>query len=61
MDFNQVPMGFGMALTRNFNAMNAYSAMTDAEKKTMLDRAKHAQSEKEMNQIINDILKYRMQ
>ncbi len=61
MDFNQVPMGFGMALARNFNAMNVYSSMSEKEKKAVLDKAHHAKSEKEMNQIINDILKYRMQ
>ena len=33
MDYYQVPLGFGMALARNFNAMNAYSAMTEAEKR----------------------------
>ncbi len=57
MDFYKVPLGFGMALARNFNAMNAYSAMTEEQKKSVLDRAHHARSEQEMNQIVNSLVK----
>ena len=35
MDFYKVPLGFGMALARNFPALNAYSAMTDEQKKLL--------------------------
>lgn len=55
MDFYQVPLGFGMALTRNFNAMNVYSAMTEEQKKAVLERAHNARSEKEMNQIVDSL------
>ena len=57
MDFSQVPLGFGMALTRNFNAMNAYSAMTDDQKKAILARAHNARSEKEMKEIIDSLIR----
>ena len=56
MDYYQVPLGFGMALARNFNAMNAYSAMTDEQKRAVLDRAHKARSEKEMSQIVNSLV-----
>ncbi len=55
MDFYKVPIGFGMALAMNFPAMNAYSAMTDAQKKAILDKAHNAKSEKEMHEIVNSI------
>ncbi len=55
MDFYKVPLGFGMALAMNFNAMNAYSAMTDAEKQAVLDKAYSARSEKEMHEIVNSL------
>ncbi len=55
MDFYKVPLGFGMALARNFQAMNVYSAMTDEQKKAVLDRAGKAGSEKEMTEIINSM------
>ena len=59
MDYYQVPLGFGMALARNFNAMNAYSAMTDEQKKAVLDRAHKARSEQEMSQIVNSLVHIR--
>ena len=55
MDFYQVPLGFGMALTRNFNAMNAYSSMTEEQKKAALERAHKARSEKEMSTIVESL------
>ena len=57
MDFYKVPIGFGMALAMNQPAMNAYSAMTEAQKQEILDKAHHAKSEQEMHQIVNSIIK----
>lgn len=56
MDFYKVPMGFGMALAMNFNAMNAYSALSEEEKKAILDKAHNAQSEEEMHQLVNSLV-----
>ena len=52
MDFYKVPLGFGMALTMNPSAMNAYSDMTEEQKQAILDRAHKADSEAEMQQIV---------
>ena len=57
MDFYKVPIGFGLALSMNPKALNAYSAMTEAEKQALLDKAHHAGSEKEMHEIVNSIAK----
>ncbi len=57
MDMYKVPLGFGMALARNFNAMNTYSAMTLEQKEAILDKARNAQSEAEMYQIVNSLAK----
>ena len=35
MDFYKVPIGFGMALAMNPPALNAYSAMTEEQKKAL--------------------------
>lgn len=56
MDFYKVPLGFGMALAQNFNAMNVYSAMTDEQKKAILDRAHNAKNEQEMHDIVNSLV-----
>ena len=57
MDFYKVPFGFGMALSMNPNALNAYSAMTEEQKKALLDKAYNARSEQEMHQIVSSIVK----
>lgn len=55
MDFYKVPLGFGMALAMNPNALNAYSAMTENQKQAVLDKAHNAHSRREMDQIVNSI------
>ena len=61
MDFYKVPIGFGMALAMNPPAMNAYSAMTEAEKQAVLNKAHNARSEKEMHQIVTSIAGFSIQ
>lgn len=55
MDAGEVPVGFGMALAMNPRALSAYSALSDAQRQSVLDRAHHARSRDEMQQIINEI------
>ena len=55
MDFYKVPIGFGMALAMNPNALNAYSAMTETQKEAILNKAHNARSEQEMHSIVNSI------
>jgi uncharacterized protein YdeI (YjbR/CyaY-like superfamily) len=55
MDYYQVPTGFGMALARNPQALNAYSAMTEEQKQAILNQAHNARSEQEMHQIVNSL------
>ena len=57
MDFQKVPIGFGMALAMNEAAMRAYAAMTAQQKQEILDKAHHAHSETEMKQIVEGIVK----
>lgn len=55
MDFYKVPIGFGMALAMNAPAMEAYAAMTEQQKRAILNKAHNARSEKEMHDIVNSI------
>ena len=57
MDLQNIPIGFGMALMQNEEATNAYAVMTKEEKQAVLRRAHSAQSEKEMQEIVSDIVK----
>lgn len=61
MDFHKVPIGFGMALAQNFDAMAAYAAMTDDQKQAILNKAHNARSEKEMHQIVTSIAGFSIQ
>ena len=56
MDFYKVPLGFGMALAMNANALNAYSAMTETQKQQILDKVHHARSQQEMHEIVNSFI-----
>lgn len=57
MDFYKAPLGFGMALAMNANAMNAYSGMTEMQKQAILDKAYKARSQQEIHEIVNSIVK----
>jgi len=52
MDIYKVPLGFGMALAMNPTALNAYSAMTEEQKQSILNRAHNARSEREMHSLV---------
>lgn len=52
MDFYKVPIGFGMALAMNQPAMNAYAAMTEEQKQTILNKAHNVRSEREMHDLV---------
>lgn len=60
MDFYKVPIGFGMALSMNHSAMEAYAAMTEQQKQAVLNKAHNARSEKEMHDIVAGIACSRM-
>ena len=56
MNFSEVPIGFGMALAQNEEAVNAYAMMTKEQKNAILAKAPSARSEAEMQKIVSDIV-----
>ena len=52
MDFAKVPIGFGMALAQNYDAMTAYAALPESQKQAVLDRASDVRSEMEMYKLV---------
>lgn len=60
MDFYKVPIGFGMALAMNPNAMNAYSAMTEEQKRAIVNKAHNVRSEREMHDLVNSLAHSKM-
>ncbi|MBR3943239.1 MAG: hypothetical protein IKJ55_07755 [Clostridia bacterium] len=55
MDFYQVPIGFGLALSANTAAMNRYAHLSEQEKQAILDRAHNARSEEEMYTLVANL------
>ena len=57
-DFNplaDLPMGFGMALMQNENAMRRFASMSDDEQKSVLSQTHAIQSKKEMQAFVNHL------
>ena len=52
MDFYNVPVGFGLALSANTAAMNRYAQMSEQQKQDILNKAHNVRSEKEMYELV---------
>lgn len=61
MDFYQVPIGFGLALSANTAAMNRYAHLTEQQKQDILNRAHNIRSEKEMYALVANLANGTMQ
>lgn len=55
MEYAEVPVGFGMALAQNEEAVNAYAMMTKEEKEAILEKVHKARSKREMQAIVASI------
>lgn len=52
MDFYQVPIGFGLAMSSNTAAMNRYAHLEEQQKQEILNRAHNVRSEEEMYALV---------
>ena len=52
---SDVPMGLGMALAQNVEAMQAFSAMEPAKQRAIIDRTHTIGSKKEMQAFVSRI------
>ena len=52
MDFYNVPIGFGLALSGNTAAMNRYAHLSESQKQDILNKARGARSEEEMYALV---------
>lgn len=55
MDFYQVPIGFGLALSANTAAMNRYTHLTEKQKQDIINQAHNVRSEKEMYALVANL------
>ena len=53
---NELPVGFGMALAMNEQAMQGYAALTGTEKEHLILRCRDAGSKEEMERIVASLV-----
>lgn len=55
MDYNNIPLSLGMAITANQAAMDRFVDMTEAEKEAFIDRSRDVMSREEMEKLVNTL------
>jgi len=55
MGDGSLPVGFGMALAQNQTALRKYEALTEVEKKALMDQIHGVQSKAEMRQLVTEL------
>ena len=51
----QIPMGLGMALAQNLDAMNRFAALKEAEKQEIIQHTHQIQSKREMRAYVDSL------
>ncbi len=51
-----LPLGFGLALAQNTKALMCFTALSDEEKKKVVDGTKTVQSKQEMRDYVNRLI-----
>ena len=57
MDYNNIPLDLGFAITTNRAAMDRFVDMTDDEKEEFIERSRGAMSGKEIEKLVNSLAK----
>ena len=53
VDFNELPMGFGMALAKNTEALTAFASMPADRRRAVVEGTHAIQSKREMQEYVN--------
>lgn len=57
MDYNQMPLNLGLAITSNRIAMDRFIDMTDEEKSEFIERSRGMMSRDEIDGLVNSLVK----
>lgn len=52
---NEMPLGLGMALAKNINAMNRFASLSHKEQQKIIDHTHQIQSKQEMTEFAEEI------
>ena len=54
---NELPLGFGMALSMNQEAMKKFSSLSEEERKEVVRRTRTIESKREMHDFVENLAK----
>ncbi len=54
--FEDLPVGFGMALSRNIYAMEYFAALPKNKQKSIIEQARYVSSNAEMHNFVNSLI-----
>ena len=57
MDYTNMPLGLGIAITSNRAAMDRFVDLTDEEKSEFIERGRGAMSQSELDGLVNSLIK----
>lgn len=57
MDYSNMPLGLGLAITSNRAAMDRFVDMTDDEKSEFIERGRGVMSQSELDGLVNSLVK----
>ena len=57
MDYNQMPLNLGLAITSNRMALDRFVDMTDDEKSEFIERSRGMMSRDEIDNLVNSLVK----
>ena len=52
---SELPLGFSMALAHNVKAFNAFLALDDKKQDEIIEKSRHVQTKREMQQLVDNI------
>lgn len=55
LDDHNVPIGFGLALAQDLNAMNHFATMDKATQQMVIEHAHHIHSREEMHEFVTNL------
>lgn len=55
MDKTELPLGFGMALAQNEDAMHRFEMLSDSEKRAVIEKAHSVNSKSEMASLVRSL------
>lgn len=55
MDYNNLPLSLGVAITSNREAMDRFVDMTEAEKEEFINKSHDVMSKSEMEKLVNSL------